>query len=153
MNEIQTKFLFRLNLEVGAHHVVGETPAGNRRIAPISGGTFEGPDLSGIVLPGGTDWITVNSAGTSFRIDVRVPLQTSDGDVMIMAYHGWRSGPADILERLGRGETVDPDSYYYRVVCGFEAASGACARLNTVLAVGNGWRLPSGPGYDVYEVL
>ena len=57
MTEIRTKFLFHLALDVGAHHVMGLTPFGSRRVAPISGGTFEGPQLSGIVLPGGTDWI------------------------------------------------------------------------------------------------
>ena len=51
MTEIRTKFLFRLALDVGAHHVVGATPFGSRRVAPIKGGTFEGPQLSGIVLP------------------------------------------------------------------------------------------------------
>ena len=53
MTAIQTKFLFRLALDVGAHHVVGPTPFGSRRVAPIAGGTFDGPQLSGIVLPGG----------------------------------------------------------------------------------------------------
>src|SRR5690606_38529743 len=79
MNDIQTKFMFRLSLEVGSHHVVGTTPVASRRIAPVTGGTFEGPELSGIVLPGGTDWISVDPNGTWFRIDVRLPLQTSDG--------------------------------------------------------------------------
>src|SRR5258706_10166255 len=38
MTEMRTKFLFRLALEVGAHHVVGPTPVGDRRVPPISGG-------------------------------------------------------------------------------------------------------------------
>jgi len=37
MTEIRTKFLFRLALVVGAHHVVGPTPFGSRRVAPIAG--------------------------------------------------------------------------------------------------------------------
>lgn len=153
MNEIQTRFMFRLSLEVGAHHVIGQSPISSRRIAPVAGGTFEGPKLSGIVLPGGTDWITVDPAGAWFRMDVRLPLQTSDGELLVMAYQGWRSGSPDALERLGRGEEVDPAEYYYRVACGFETASPKHARLNTIVAIGNGWRLPSGPGYDIHEVL
>jgi Protein of unknown function (DUF3237) len=86
MTEMRTKFLFRLALEVGAHHVVGPTPVGDRRVAPISGGTFDGPRLSGTVLPGGTDWITVDAGGTCLRIDVRVPLRTLDGALLVMAY-------------------------------------------------------------------
>jgi Protein of unknown function (DUF3237) len=56
VTEMRTKFLFRLALEVGVHHVVGPTPVGDRRVAPISGGTFDGPRLSGTVLPGGCRW-------------------------------------------------------------------------------------------------
>lgn len=153
MNEIQTKLMFRLSLKVGAHHIMGTTPLGSRRIAPVSGGTFEGPALSGIVLPGGIDWITEDPAGAWFRIDVKLPLQTSEGDLLIMAYQGWRSGAKDILAKLSRGDDVDPQDYYYRVACSFETASPKHARLNTVIAIGNGWRVPSGPGYDVYEVL
>lgn len=153
MNEIHTKFMFRLSLEVGSHHVVGTTPVASRRIAPVTGGTFEGPELSGIVLPGGTDWISVDPNGTWFRIDVRLPLQTSDGELLILAYQGWRSGPKEVLDRLGRGEEVDSGDYYYKVACSFETASEKHARLNTIVAVANGWRVPSGPGYDVYEVL
>ena len=154
MTEIQTKFLFRLALDVGAHHVVGPTPFGRRRVAPIAGGTFEGPpQLSGIVLPGGTDWITEDAAGSWFRIDVRVPLRTHDGHLLTMAYQGFRSGPPEVLAKVSRGEPVDPDSYYYRVSGSFETASHKLARLNTVVFVARGWRTSAGPGYDVFEVL
>jgi hypothetical protein len=101
MTEMRTRFLFRLALEVGAHHIVGPTPVGDRRVAPISGGTFDGPQLSGTVLPGGTDWITVDAGGTCLRIDVRLPLRTLDGALLVMAYRGVRSGPSEVLERVG----------------------------------------------------
>ena len=153
MTEIRTKFLFRLALEVGAHHVVGPTPFGSRRVAPIAGGSFEGPQLSGTVLSGGTDWITEDAAGSWFRIDVRVPLRTHDGDLLTMAYQGFRSGPPDVLAKVARGETVAADSYYYRVAGFFETASPKLARLNTLVFVANGWRTSVGPGYDVFEVL
>jgi Protein of unknown function (DUF3237) len=52
MREIRTRFLFRPSFEVGPHHVVGATSFGSRRVAPNSGGTFEGPDVSGTVQPG-----------------------------------------------------------------------------------------------------
>ncbi len=153
MTEIRTKFMFRLALDVGAHHVVGPTPFGNRRVAPIAGGTFEGPQLSGIVLPGGTDWITEDTAGCWFRINVSVPLRSNDGDLLILAYQGFRSGPPEVLAKVARGESVDADSYYYRVSGSFETASPKLARLNTLVVVGSGWRTSSGPGYDVFEVL
>ncbi|PPK41747.1 uncharacterized protein DUF3237 [Trinickia symbiotica] len=153
MTDICTKFLFRLTLQVGAHHVVGATPFGNRRVAPIAGGTFEGPELAGTVLPGGTDWITEDAAGAWFRINVQVPLRTHDGELLTMAYQGFRSGPPEVLAKVSRGEPVDADSYYYRVSGSFETASARLARLNTLVAVAKGWRTSVGPGYDVFEVL
>jgi hypothetical protein len=155
MTEIRTKLLFRLalNVDFGAHHVVGATPFGRRRVAPVAGGNFEGPELSGIVLSGGTDWVTEDAAGSWFRMDVRLPLRTHDGDLLTMAYQGFRSGPPDVLAKVARGETVDAGSYYYRVAGSFETASPKLARLNTLVFVANGWRTSVGPGYDVFEVL
>src|SRR5262245_21336036 len=82
-----------------------------------------------------------------------VPLSTHDGDLLTMAYQGFRSGPPDVLAKVARGETFDADSYYYRVAGFFETASHKLARLNTLVVVAKGWRTPTGPGYDVFEVL
>jgi hypothetical protein len=45
---------------------VGETPAGRRRIVPITGGSMNGPMLYGHVLPGGADFQLLTSATQSF---------------------------------------------------------------------------------------
>jgi len=58
-----------------------------------------------------------------------------------------------VLAKVARGETVDADSYYYRVSGFFETASPRLARLNTLVAVAIGWRTSVGPGYDVFELL
>jgi hypothetical protein len=42
-----------------------------RSIAPITGGTFKGPELQGKVLPGGADWATVIE-GTHVSFDPRL---------------------------------------------------------------------------------
>ncbi|KAI3593388.1 hypothetical protein D9X30_1698 (plasmid) [Cupriavidus sp. U2] len=153
MNPIRTELLFRLDLAVGEHHVLGQTPAGSRRIAPVAGGTFHGPQLSGIVLPGGTDWITEDSNGSWFQINVRLPLQTHEGELVVMAYKGFRSGQPDILQKVARGEPVDPNDYYYRVVGTFETSAVRLSWLNTLVAVGVGSRSATGPAYDVFAVL
>ncbi|MBV8590041.1 MAG: DUF3237 family protein, partial [Acetobacteraceae bacterium] len=64
-----------------------------------------------------------------------------------------RHGPADVLEKLWRGEEVDPALYYFRVAMLFETASDKYAWLNRIIAVGTGTRRPDGPIYDVFEVL
>ena len=52
MPEIKTEFLFTIALEVEVSDL-GDTPYGHRRVARFGTGSFEGPKLKGIVLPGG----------------------------------------------------------------------------------------------------
>ena len=107
MAEIRTTHLFTLTLAVGGMQPIGATPAGNRRIGLVAGGTFEGARLRGKVLPGGADWIVVRPDGVT-TLDVRLVLETDDGAAIGMTYRGLRHGPAEVMERLNRGEHVDP---------------------------------------------
>ncbi|MGD0108185.1 MAG: DUF3237 domain-containing protein, partial [Rhodopila sp.] len=78
MAEIRTQHLLTLRLAVSGMQPIGDTPAGNRRIGLVAGGTFEGPKLKGTVLPGGSDWIIGRPDGVT-ALDVRIVLQTDDG--------------------------------------------------------------------------
>jgi hypothetical protein len=52
MTELRSSHLFTLTLDVDPNMTdVGETPYGRRRIAAVKGGTFEGEELKGTVLP------------------------------------------------------------------------------------------------------
>lgn len=152
MAEIRTAPLFTMTLQVGGMQPVGATPGGNRRIGLVTGGTFEGPRLKGTVLPGGSDWIMVR-ADASTTLDVRLVLETDDGATIGMTYRGMRHGPPAVMERVNRGEAVDPSEYYFRTSIAFETASAKYDWLNRIIAIGTGRRPPEGPVYDVFEVL
>jgi hypothetical protein len=49
---------------------MGETPQGERRAIPISGGTFEGRNLRGVIMPGGEDWQVARKDGVT-QLDAR----------------------------------------------------------------------------------
>ena len=53
MTEVRTELLFKVRFEVPPPLDLGETPYGRRRIARVTGGSFEGPKLKGRVLDGG----------------------------------------------------------------------------------------------------
>ncbi len=150
--EVRTRPLFALRLDVRPILAVGETPATNRRIGVVYGGRFEGERLSGEVLDGGADWQSWRSGGATL-LDVRLVLKTDDGELIAMTYQGLRHGPREVIERLGRGEDVDPSSYYFRINPLFETASPTYGWLNRILAIGLGHRFPDGPIYNVFEVL
>jgi Protein of unknown function (DUF3237) len=152
MAEIRTSHLFTLKLAVNGMQAIGETPAGNRRVGLVAGGTFEGPKLRGTVLSSGTDWIIGRPDGVT-TLDVRLVLETEDKATIGMTYRGLRHGPADIMAKVNGGEFVDPALYYFRTSVIFETAAPQYAWLNKIIAVGTGSRPPEGPVYDVFEVL
>ena len=52
----ELEFVVELKVKLGQAYGVGETTHGNRFIIPITGGTFEGPNIKGEVLSGGADY-------------------------------------------------------------------------------------------------
>lgn len=150
---LKTKPLFDLQLNVPQIVDLGDTPMGRRRIATVAGGHFEGEHLRGTVLaaPGG-DWLLLRPDGV-LVLDVRLTLRTDDEALIYMAYRGLRHGPAEVMQRLNAGESVDPSSYYFRMTPIFETASQRYAWLNGIVAVGVGRREPTGPVYQIHEVL
>jgi hypothetical protein len=115
-------FAFDVFLETGPPVDVGAVPGGFRRIIPITGGSFEGPEIRGKVLSGGGDWQTVRPDGFA-EIDARWTLRTDSGVLVYLQNTGMRHGPPDVLARLRAGEPVDPAEYYFRTVPRFETSA------------------------------
>ena len=140
------------DLDVRKLQIVGATPGSYRRVGVVFGGAFEGERMSGEVLDGGSDWQTVRSDGTT-ALDVRLILKTSDDALISMAYRGMRHGPPDIVERIEKGEVVDPTTHYFRIAPLFETAAPKHDWINRIIAVGIGHRRADGPVSSVFEVL
>jgi hypothetical protein len=152
LRQVHTRPLFVMRLQVRPLQIIGDTPGAFRRVGVVPGGSFAGERLLGEVLDGGADWQAVRTDGST-TLDVRLVLKTTDGALIGMTYRGIRHGAADILARIDRGETVEPNSYYFRIAPLFETASKNYAWLNTLVAIGTGHRKADGPIYSVFEVL
>lgn len=150
--ELRSAHLFTLTLRIGATHDIGATPNGHRRIVEVASGRFEGEEFSGTVLPGGGDWITLRPDEVA-QLDVRLTLKTDDGHLVYMSYRGMRHGPPWVMDKLNKGEKVDPTQYYFRTTPLFETASEKYSFLNRIVSVASGRREPSGPVYDVFQIL
>ncbi|WP_395619029.1 DUF3237 domain-containing protein, partial [Sphingorhabdus sp.] len=89
MTNLQHRHLIQMTLTVDFAGMVsiGQTPAGMRRIAPVTGGHFRGERLNGTVLPGGNDWVINRNDGVMV-VDVRLTLQTDDGALIYLTYQG-----------------------------------------------------------------
>jgi hypothetical protein len=144
--------VFRLEATVGPPLELGEVSQGRRRIVPLTGGTFRGPELSGSLLPGvSADWQIVLPDGTSIG-DVRFTLQTDDGDLLYVQMRGVRHGTAEVLERLGRGEDVDASEYTFRTSTQIESAAPDLAWINKGIFISVGGRETGRVIYETYLV-
>lgn len=148
---INTEFLCRLEVTLEPARELGETPLGRRRIIGISGGTFSGPRLAGKILPGGADWQVIRADGVAY-LDARYTLETDDGALIYVNNKGYRHGPKEVLERMARGEEVDPALYYMRATPWFETSAPRYAWLNRTICVATGARRAAAVELDFFEV-
>jgi hypothetical protein len=148
---VKTRPLFVLREVVPPLIVIGQTPNAFRRIGIIHGGSFEGERLSGEVVTG-NDWQSVRT-DSCIKLDVRLVLKTTDGELIVMTYTCLRAGPQSVIDKLDRGEQVDPESYYFRMNPIFETGSQKYDWMNRIIAVGTGVRRADGPLYSIFEIL
>lgn len=153
MEQPLLEFCFRISVDVtGDMKELGKTTKGIRRIVPITGGSFEGPNMKGHVVSGGYDWQLLRSDGV-IEIDARYLLQTSDGDLITVVNKGLRHGPQEVMQRLANGDEVDPSEYYFRSVPVFETGNQKYAWLMQSVFIASGIRKPKEVFIDVWRVI
>lgn len=152
MTELKYQHLITLTLNVdfASMQIIGKTPAGLRRIAPVASGSFSGERLNGTVLPG-SDWV-INRPDGVMVIDVRLPLQTEDGALIYLAYQGRFLAKPEAMSRFARGALLDPSDYSLAMRATFECGDDRYTWLNNVIAVGTGEQTANGPVYEIFEI-
>jgi Protein of unknown function (DUF3237) len=144
--------VYRLEATVGEALELGEIAEGRRRIVPLTGGTFTGPELNGKLLPGSSaDWQLVLPDGTALG-DIRYTLQTNDGALLYVQSRGVRHGSPEVLARLARSEDVDATEYTFRTSTQIETAASALDWLNKGVFISVGGRQPGAVIYETYLV-
>ena len=144
--------VYRLEATLGQPLDLGERSQGHRRIVPLTGGTFTGPELRGKLLPGASaDWQSILPDGTTLG-DIRYTLQTDAGELLYVQSRGVRHGSAEVLARLGRGEDVDAGEYTFRTSTEIEAGARHLDWLNKGVFISVGGRQADGVIYETYLV-
>lgn len=149
---ISSEPIFRIHAELADILHLGHTPYGDRRVINILGGRVEGARLAGRILPGGADWQIVRPDGVA-DLMARYTIETDGGARVLVASDGLRHGPPAVIERLARGEAVDPALYYFRTAMRFETADPSVAWLNCIIALARGAREQRAVRLEVYQVL
>jgi hypothetical protein len=152
MTDLKHQHLITLSLDVdfAAMQMIGNTPAGLRRIAPVVGGTFTGARLNGSVLPG-ADWV-INRPDRVMVIDVRLTLKTDDGALIYLTYQGRFLAAAEAMARFAKGALLEASEYSLAIVAKFECGDDRYSWLNNVIATGTGEQTRTGPVYTIFEI-
>jgi Protein of unknown function (DUF3237) len=147
------EFAFEVRAEVADPLVIGELPEGTRRIVDISGGTVEGPGVSGRIRPGGADWQLIRREDGFTEVDARYTIETESGSLIYVQNKGIRHAPPEVMRRLNAGETVDQSLIYFRCVPTFETGDPALEWLMRSIFICTGERYPNGVIIRFFRLL
>jgi hypothetical protein len=149
---LATKYVFSLAVKVGTPIVAGDTGLGVRRLIPVLGGEVRGPGMKGAIFPVGADFQTIRPNGFT-ELEAKYAFEMDDGAVIYIENIGVRFGPKELLDRIAKGEIVDPALIYFRSVPRFETGAENYRWLMENLFVGVGSRYPDRVELDVHQVL
>jgi Protein of unknown function (DUF3237) len=144
-------YAFSADVKVAPPVELGAIDGGRRRFIAITGGTVDGPRLKGEVLASGGDWQTIMPGGLT-RLEAKYFIRAADGTVIEVTNIGVRTAAPEVIDKLARGEPVDPSLYYFRTSPSFKVAAGSHQWLERTLFVARGIRRPDRVIVDFYEV-
>jgi hypothetical protein len=149
---LETRYVFSLAIKVGTPIVAGDLGHGVRRVIAVLGGEVRGPGIKGKIFPVGADFQTIRPNGLT-ELEAKYAFELDDGAVIYIENIGIRFGPKELLDRIAKGETVDPALIYFRSVPRFETGAEKYRWLMENLFVGVGARYPDRVELDVHQVL
>ena len=150
--QLATKYVFTLTVRIGEVTSAGETGHGVRRIIPILGGEVRGAEVNGKVCAFGADFQIIRP-NELIELEAKYAFETDDGAVVYVENTGIRFGPVDLLQKLKRGEPVDPELIYFRTAPKFETGSEKYRWLMENLFIGSAARHADRVVIDVHQVL
>jgi hypothetical protein len=149
---LSTRYVFSLAIRIGAPIVAGDFGHGVRRIIPILGGDVRGEGINGTIFPVGADFQIIRPNGLT-ELEAKYAFEMDDGAIVYIENIGIRFGPKELLDRIAKGEIVDPASIYFRSVPKFETGAEKYRWLMENLFIGVGARHPDRVEIDVHQVL
>jgi hypothetical protein len=149
--QLSTRYVFTITAHIGSVVSAGDTGHGVRRIIPIIGGEVRG-EINGKVYAFGADFQIIRP-NELIELEAKYALETDDGAVIYVENKGLRFGPVELLQRLKRGEPVDPKLIYFRTVPKFETGAEKYRWLMENLFIGSAARHADRVVIDVHQVL
>ncbi|MEH2624161.1 hypothetical protein V1292_002216 [Bradyrhizobium sp. AZCC 1719] len=149
--QLETRYVFTITVRIGEVTSAGEIGTGVRRIIPIIGGEVKG-EINGKVCAFGADFQIIRP-NELIELEAKYAFETDDGAVVYVENKGLRFGPVELLQKLKRGEPVDPKLIYFRTVPRFETGAEKYRWLMQNLFIASAARHPDQVVIDVHQVL
>jgi hypothetical protein len=86
------------------------------------------------------------------ELEAKYVVETTSGAHLYVVNCGLRHGPPEAIERLMRGDPVDPALIYFHTAPSFETAAPEFAWMMRSLFVCTGTRLPAQVHLRLYEI-
>ncbi|MCP2215858.1 DUF3237 domain-containing protein [Bradyrhizobium elkanii] len=150
--ELETRYVFTITARIAEVTSAGDIGSGVRRIIPIIGGEVRGEKVNGKVLAFGADFQIIRP-DELIELEAKYAFETDDGAVVYVENKGIRFGPVELLQKLKRGEPVDPKLIYFRTVPKFETGAENYRWLMQHIFVGSAARYADRVVIDVHQVL
>lgn len=150
--ELNTRYVFTITARIADVVNAGDTGHGVRRIIPIVGGEVRGENVNGKVCPFGADFQVIRP-NELIELEAKYAIETDDGAIVYVENKGIRFGPVELLQKLKRGEAVDPALIYCRTVPKFETGAAKYRWLMEHIFIGSAARHADRVVIDVHQVL
>jgi hypothetical protein len=149
--EMRMELLFKAVIVVDKSIELGSNALGDRCLASIVSGCFEGPMMKGEILPGTVDWQRICSDNVT-KMEAHYTLKTHDGVPIRAVNRGYRHEPPDATMRLAAVEADDPAKHYFLAAPIFAAPSGGYDWMNRSLFISIAERYPDSVVIYVFEI-
>src|ERR1051325_12054543 len=149
---LEMKYVFTITARIAEVTTAGDIGHGVRRIIPIVGGEVRGEKVNGKVLPFGADFQVIRP-NELIDLEAKYAFETDDGAIVYVENKGMRFGPVELLQKLKRGEPVDPTLIYFRTVPKFETGHEKYRWLMERIFVASAARHADRVVIDVHIVL
>lgn len=87
------------------------------------------------------------------HLDTRYNLLTHDGATIYLRTTGTRTGPREVLEKLGDDTSIKPDQFRMRLQLVMETGDERYSWVNQGVFIASSGRVGDQVVYDAYEVL
>ncbi|MCB0060856.1 MAG: DUF3237 domain-containing protein [Caldilineaceae bacterium] len=134
-HNMQDTPLFNVTIDLEIPRDIGSGSLGSRYVSYFKGGTIDGHNLEGKILPDGEIWYLIRSKDCIAELIIQGILQTDDGAQIAFVARGFSGVGPTTMELVAQGQLVNPADTLFRGVTFFRTEAQQYAWMNHVTTI------------------